>query len=67
MSKAAVVLDDWKLDTFKEILDAEGYKYEQFNGPLAGCITLTVITDDLPKLGKVITRMEETAKSRRLN
>lgn len=42
MKTAAVVLENWKIPTFKKHLDAAGYTYTEKPGPLSGCSTLSV-------------------------
>lgn len=42
MKTAAVVMDDWKLPTFKKHLDAAGYAYTEHPGITKGTLTLKV-------------------------
>ena len=52
--KAAIALDDWKLPVFRKRLVEAGYTYEDA-GPFTGDTTvLTVETDDVQALGRVI-------------
>ena len=63
--KAAIVIDDWKLPIFKKTLDAEGYKFKQFSGPIKGGITLQVEIDDISKFRPIVERMNaEAARSK---
>ena len=65
MKKAAIVLDNWKLPIYKKILNKGNFKYSESNGPLPGCITLTVETETLAKLQScVIKASVEAAKSK---
>lgn len=47
MKKAGVVLDEYKLPIFKKGLDDMGYKYSEHSGPVKGCITLKIETDNI--------------------
>ena len=67
MKKAGIVIDDWKLKIFTETLEKEGYKYSQFKGPVKGYITLTVETDDMSKLHKVVKKMNTAAAVSKAN
>lgn len=42
MKTAAVVIDDWKLPTFKKHLDAAGYTYTEHPGITKETLTLKV-------------------------
>lgn len=42
MKTAAVVIDGWKLPTFKRHLDASGYAYTEHPGITKGTLTLKV-------------------------
>lgn len=42
MKTAAVVLDAWKLPTFKKHLDAAGYTYTEYPGITADTLVLQV-------------------------
>lgn len=65
MEIAGIVLDDWKLEIFKKILDKEGYKYTKHEGPVAGSFILKVETNDIPKLHSIVKIMNrEAAKSK---
>jgi hypothetical protein len=62
MKTAAIVIDNWKLPTFKRMLDAAGYEYEQFQGVTEDTITLKVKTHDLSTLAPLVQEMEATAQ-----
>lgn len=52
--KAGIAVDDWKLPVFRKRLTEAGYQYEDA-GPFTGDTTiLTVETDDMLALKKVI-------------
>lgn len=56
--KAGIAVDDWKLPVFRRRLAAAGYDYKD-GGPLPGDITLlTVQTDDLLKLKRVLEQCQ---------
>ena len=59
--KAAILVDDWKLEVFRRILDEEGYEYEELRKLSKGCSVITVTTDDLSKLKPVVERMNHEA------
>lgn len=67
MKKVGVVIDDWKIGTFTDHFNRAGIKFSQFNGPVDGCITLTVETDDVNEVGKVVRKANKAAKKSRLN
>ena len=67
MKTAAIVLDDWKLSTFKRMLDDAGYDYEQFQGVTADTITLKVKTHDLSALAPLVKAAEAAAQRLRQN
>lgn len=47
--KAAVVVDDWKLPVFREVLKAGGFRWEEVPfgkvDPMRGCTVMQVICD----------------------
>jgi hypothetical protein len=67
MKTAAIVLDDWKLPTFKRMLDAAGYEYKQFQGVTADTVTLKIKTHDLSKLAPLVREMENTVQRIKAN
>jgi len=68
MSKAGIIIDDWKLPIFKKTLDNKGYTYTEHHGPTEGCITLSVETDNIAKLTPLVKKMnKEAARSKKLH
>ena len=61
--KAAIALDDWKLPTFRKILAEAGYDYTDAGGLTADTTVLTVETDDILKLKKVLERCQRECRS----
>lgn len=56
--KAGITVDNWKLPVFRRRLDDAGYAYED-GGPLIGDTTLlTVQTDDMLALKKLIEKCQ---------
>jgi len=51
---AGVVIDTWKLPTFKKVLDAAGYTYTEQTGPTKDTTTLTVKYDWVSNLKPVV-------------
>lgn len=63
--KAGIVLDNWKLPIFRKRLTEAGYEYEDGGGLTSDTTVLTVETDDVLALKKVIESCEaESRKSR---
>lgn len=54
MKTAAVIIDDWKLATFKKHLDAANYKFTQHPGVTKDTLTLRVSYEWVAKLQPVI-------------
>lgn len=52
--KAAIVIDDWKLPIFERRLVHAGYSYMKHPGVTNDTLTLSVITDDVKALAKVV-------------
>lgn len=52
--KAAIAVDDWKLPAFRERLTEAGYSYEDGGAFAADCTILTVETDNMLALKKVV-------------
>ena len=57
MKTVAIVIDSWKLNTFKRILDEEGYDFSKHPGPTSCSLILKVKTHDLMELGEVMKKM----------
>ena len=54
MLTSAIILDNWKLRTFKRYLDEAGYTYTQVPGPIVGTQMLKVSTKNISKLRIVL-------------
>ena len=67
MKTAAIALDDWKLEIFKEELDKSSYKYEEVGELTKGVLTLKVQTKNLAKLAKVVKRANVRAARSKMN
>lgn len=67
MKTAAIALDDWKLEIFKEELDKSSYKYEEAGELTEGVLTLKVYTKNLAKLAKVVKRANVRAARSKMN
>jgi len=65
--KAAIVIDDWKLPIFNEHLTNSKYQFEQHPGVAPGTLTLTVVTNDVKALEKVVRSANLTAATRKGN
>ena len=52
--KAGIAVDDWKLPVFRRRLGVAGYAFEEKNGLNKGVSIITVETDNLIALKKVI-------------
>ena len=59
--KIGIVLDDWKLEIFKEVLSAAGYKYVQVAGVTKNTIGLMIETTNLRKLQNVVRKANNRA------
>lgn len=65
MSKAGIAVDDWKLPVFRKRLKAAGYTYEDAGSLTPGTTTLTVQTDNILALKKVLEQCQsECAKQK---
>lgn len=65
--KAALGLDDWKLPIFRKRLIEAGYKYKDAGELTPGTTILTIETDDILSLKKVLEDCERECKSVRRN
>jgi hypothetical protein len=52
--KAGIAVDDWKLPVFRQRLTEAGYTYEDAGEAMPGITMLTVVTNDLLKLKRVL-------------
>lgn len=62
MKTAGVVVDDYKVPTFKRVLDAAGYSYTEGKGPTAGTTVLQVKYTWVGTLKPVIEQAERESK-----
>lgn len=63
--KATIAVDNWKLPVFRRRLEAAGYKYEDA-GPFTGDTTiLTVETNDLLRLKRVLEECQAECRRRK--
>jgi len=61
--RAGIVCDDYKLPTFRRILEQAGYEIiETHKGPARDVTTLIVLTESQATLTAVIKTCERTAK-----
>ncbi len=67
MKTAAIAIDDWKLEIFKEELEKSSYKYEIFGGLTKDTLTLKVQAKNLAKLAKVVKRANVRAARSKMN
>ena len=65
MQTAAIVLDKWKLDTFKRILSDAGYIFTEHPGVDEDTVTLKVKAYNMTILGEVIQVCNDTADQQR--
>jgi len=61
MKKVGITIDNWKLKIFKKYLKEAGYEFEQHPGLTQFIMLLTVKTDDINKLGKVVKKANDAA------
>ena len=54
MPIAAVIIDDWKLPTFKRILTDAGYKFTEHDGVFPNTVCLKVEATNMVILGDII-------------
>ena len=60
--KAAIAVDDWKLPIFRKRLTEAGYSYQDAGAFTGDTTILTVETNDLLKLKKVIELCQSEAR-----
>lgn len=64
--KAGIAVDDWKLPVFRKRLDAAGYRYEDGGSLIGETTLLTVETNDMLALKKVLEECQaECRKAKR--
>lgn len=64
--KAGIALDNWKLPVFRKRLTDAGFEYTDAGGLTADSTVLTVETDNILRLKKVLEHCQlECAKQRR--
>jgi hypothetical protein len=61
--KAGIVVDDWKLPVFRKRLTEAGFTYTDAGGLTHDTTVLTVRTDDVPSLQKVIERCQTECRA----
>lgn len=61
--QSGIVLDDWKLPIFEELLTEAGFTYTQKKGPTKGCVSLFVVhaPHKLQELKQTIERCQRKA------
>lgn len=65
MKKAAVLIDSWKLPTFKKHLDAAGYTYTEGEGVTSNTLTLMVNFEWVAELQPIVQAAnDECAKQK---
>lgn len=62
MKTAGIVVDSYKLPTFRRHLDAAGYGYTQHPGLTPDTATLKVVTDDPAELAAVVKAANDEAR-----
>lgn len=67
MKKAAICIDEWKLEIFTEELKADGYEFEKHAGVTADTLTLTVWTDSADRLKTTVARAQKRCARRKMN
>lgn len=65
MKTAGVVIDSWKLPTFKKHLDAAGYTYTEHPGITRGTLTLKVQYEWVAILKPIIEAANAECQGRR--
>lgn len=65
--KAGIAIDDWKLPIFDRHLTTSGYSYEKHPGLIEDTLTLTVETDDVKALEKVVRAANAESAARKGN
>lgn len=60
--KAGIAVDDWKLPVFRRLLAEAGYEYSDGGALTAGTTLLTVETQDMLALKKVLERCQSECR-----
>lgn len=60
--KAAIVIDNWKLKIFKQMLDKKGFKYKELPGPFSGLVTLDVTISNEQKFKTLVQKINDMAR-----
>lgn len=63
--KAGIAVDDWKLPTFRKRLTEAGYTYQDAGAFTGDTTILTVETNDMLKLKKVIEQCQAECRKAR--
>jgi len=67
MKTAAIEIDSWKLEIFKEELEKASYKYKLVGALTVDTFTLEVQVKNLAKLAKVVKRANVRAARSKMN
>ena len=63
MKTVGIAIDDYKLATFKRVLEGAGYTFNKHPGLSKGTLFLKVETDDVSKLQPVVEKANRECKS----
>ncbi len=61
--KAGIAVDDWKLPVFRKRLTEAGFTYTDAGARTAGSTVLTVVTDDVLGLKRVVELCQRECKA----
>lgn len=61
MTKAAIVIEKWKLPIFSRLLTEHGYHYTEQPGLTLGTLLLTVQTDNMQALAQTVLACNKQA------
>ena len=61
--KAGIAVDNWKLPVFRKLLTEAGYEFQDGGALTADATLLTVETNDMLKLKKVIERCQAECRT----
>ena len=61
MTKAAIAIDDWKLEIFGRHLKEGGFKYEITNGVTPDTLLLCVETEEVDALNSTVVQAQTEA------
>ncbi len=63
--KAGIAVDDWKLPVFRQRLTEAGFTYTDAGGLTHNTTVLTVVTDDVSRLGDVVKACQRECSQQR--